>query len=111
VFGWTKRLLVGRPLRSDRLGEQLLPKRIALPIFASDPLSSVAYATQEILVVLTLGGLAYLGPRVEAQAAERAADSQLSAVREADVDRPGRWLLARQRDSCSSIGPRNPIHV
>jgi amino acid transporter len=60
VFGWTKRLLVGRPLRSDRLGEQLLPKRIALPIFASDPLSSVAYATQEILVVLTLGGLAYL---------------------------------------------------
>jgi amino acid transporter len=60
VFEWTKRLLVGRPLRSDRLGEQLLPKRIALPIFASDPLSSVAYATQEILLVLTLGGLAYL---------------------------------------------------
>ncbi|MEV6316096.1 APC family permease [Streptomyces sp. NPDC051776] len=38
----------------------MLPKRIALPIFASDPLSSVAYATQEILLVLTLGGLAYL---------------------------------------------------
>jgi amino acid transporter len=55
-----KRLLVGRPLRSDRLGETLLPKRLALPIFASDPLSSVAYATQEILLVLTLGGLAYL---------------------------------------------------
>src|SRR5689334_11534358 len=55
-----KRLLVGRPLRSDRLGEQLLPKHLALPIFASDPLSSVAYATQEILLVLTLGGLAYL---------------------------------------------------
>ncbi len=55
-----KRLLVGRPLRSDRLGEQLLPKRIALPVFASDPLSSVAYATQEIMLVLTLGGLAYL---------------------------------------------------
>ncbi|NUR52537.1 MAG: APC family permease [Hamadaea sp.] len=55
-----KRLVVGRPLRSDRLGEQLLSKRIALPVFASDPLSSVAYATQEILLVLTLGGLAYL---------------------------------------------------
>ncbi|GGK04604.1 amino acid transporter [Pilimelia anulata] len=55
-----KRLLVGRPLRSDHLGETLLPKRLALPIFASDPLSSVAYATQEILLVLTLGGLAYL---------------------------------------------------
>jgi amino acid transporter len=55
-----KRLLVGRPLRSDRLGETLLSKRLALPIFASDPLSSVAYATQEILLVLMLGGLAYL---------------------------------------------------
>ncbi len=52
--------MVGRPLRSDRLGETLLPKRLALPIFASDPLSSVAYATQEILLVLSLGGLAYV---------------------------------------------------
>jgi amino acid transporter len=56
----SKRVLVGRALRSDRLGETLLPKRVALPIFASDPLSSVSYATQEILVFLTLGGLAYL---------------------------------------------------
>jgi amino acid transporter len=55
-----KRVVVGRPLASDRLGEQLLPKRIALPVFASDPLSSVAYATQEIMLVLTLGGQAYL---------------------------------------------------
>jgi len=55
-----KRLVVGRPFRSDRLSHTLLPKRIALPIFASDPLSSVAYATQEILLILTLGGLAYL---------------------------------------------------
>ncbi|MDQ3476449.1 MAG: APC family permease, partial [Actinomycetota bacterium] len=38
----------------------LLPKRLALPIFASDPLSSVAYATQEILLVLTLAGTAML---------------------------------------------------
>jgi amino acid transporter len=60
VLSWVKRVLVGRPLRSDRLGETLLSKRLALPIFASDPLSSVAYATQEILLVLTLGGLAYL---------------------------------------------------
>jgi amino acid transporter len=55
-----KRLVLGRPFRSDRLGETLLSKRLALPIFASDPLSSVAYATQEILLVLALGGLAYL---------------------------------------------------
>ncbi|MEU5364218.1 APC family permease [Streptomyces sp. NPDC005925] len=55
-----KRLVVGRALRSSDMGQALLPKRVALPIFASDPLSSVAYATQEILVVLTLGGLAFV---------------------------------------------------
>jgi amino acid transporter len=55
-----KRLLLGRAVRSDRAGESLLPKRLALPIFASDPLSSVAYATQEILIVLTLAGTAFL---------------------------------------------------
>ena len=37
-----KRMVVGRPLRSDRLGDTLLPKRLALPVFCSDPLSSVA---------------------------------------------------------------------
>lgn len=52
----TKRLLLGRALRSDRLQETLLPKRIALPVYASDALSSNAYATQEILLVLALGG-------------------------------------------------------
>ncbi|MDH2393926.1 APC family permease [Streptomyces sp. HNM0663] len=55
-----KRLLVGRPLDSARLGETLLPKRLALPIFCSDPLSSVAYATEEILLILALGGVALL---------------------------------------------------
>src|SRR5439155_1183788 len=55
-----KRLVLGRPVRSDRAGESLLPKRLALPIFASDALSSVAYATQEIMIILTLGGVAYL---------------------------------------------------
>jgi amino acid transporter len=54
-----KRILLGRAMRSDTLSEQLLPKRIALPVFASDAMSSVAYATQEILIVLSLGGLAY----------------------------------------------------
>ncbi|CAB4997977.1 unannotated protein [freshwater metagenome] len=52
-----KRMLVGRALRSDRLHDTFLPKRIALPVFASDALSSNAYATQEILLVLSLGGL------------------------------------------------------
>jgi amino acid transporter len=51
---------VGRPLRSDRLEETLLPKRLALPVFCSDPLSSVAYATEQMVLVLGLGGLALL---------------------------------------------------
>jgi amino acid transporter len=52
-----KRLLVGRKLRSTQLGETLLPKRIALPVFASDPLSSVAYSPDEIFIMLSLAGL------------------------------------------------------
>lgn len=47
---------MGRALSSDRLGETLLPKRIALPVFASNPLSSVAYAPDEILLTLGLAG-------------------------------------------------------
>ena len=58
--GAVSRLLVGKPLRTDRLGETLLPKRLALPVFCSDPLSSVAYATEQIVLVLGLGGLALL---------------------------------------------------
>ena len=57
-LGIVKRVLVGRPMQSDRLGHTLLPKKIALPVFASDALSSVAYATEEILLVLSVGGLA-----------------------------------------------------
>ncbi|HEY3551066.1 MAG TPA: APC family permease [Gaiellaceae bacterium] len=47
-----RRVLVGRPMRSGQIHETLLPKWLALPIFASDPLSSVAYATESALVVL-----------------------------------------------------------
>ncbi|WP_312859493.1 APC family permease [Pseudonocardia xinjiangensis] len=53
-----KRVLVGRPQRSDRLAHTLLPKRIALPVFASDAMSSVAYAPEEIFLTLSAGGLA-----------------------------------------------------
>jgi amino acid transporter len=53
-----KRLLIGRKLESSKLGQTLLPKRIALPVFASDALSSVAYAPDEILVTLSLAGAA-----------------------------------------------------
>jgi amino acid transporter len=53
-----RRLVLGRPFRSDRLAHTLLPKRIALPVFASDALSSVAYAPEEIFLVLSVAGLA-----------------------------------------------------
>ncbi len=53
-----KRLVLGRALRSDRLGETLLPKKIALPVFASDALSSVAYAPDEIFLTLAIAGVA-----------------------------------------------------
>jgi amino acid transporter len=56
--GLVKRLLLGRALRSAQQHEQLLPKRIALPVFASDPLSSVAYAPEQIFVTLSVAGLA-----------------------------------------------------
>ncbi len=52
-----RRLVLGRPFRSDRLSHTLLPKRIALPVFASDALSSVAYAPEEVFLVLSVAGL------------------------------------------------------
>ncbi len=55
-----KRLMVGRPLRTERAAHALLPKWLALPVFCSDPLSSVAYATEQIILVLILGGAAAL---------------------------------------------------
>src|SRR4051794_19820358 len=55
-----RRLVVGPPLASGQLPETLLAKRLALPVFCSDPLSSVAYATEQMVLVLTLGGVALL---------------------------------------------------
>ena len=52
-----KRVLLGRAMRSDRLHETLLPKRVALPVFASDALSSVAYAPDEVFLMLGIAGL------------------------------------------------------
>jgi amino acid transporter len=55
-----KRVFVGRPIASHKLEHQLLPKVLALPVFSSDPLSSVAYATEEMMLVLILAGSAAL---------------------------------------------------
>lgn len=50
--------MLGRPFRSDRLSHTLLPKRVALPVFASDALSSVAYGPEEVFLVLSVAGIA-----------------------------------------------------
>src|SRR5712691_9705110 len=51
-FDVLKRALIGRPRSGAEIEDTLLSKKLALPIFASDPLSSVAYATEAALVVL-----------------------------------------------------------
>jgi len=55
-----KRLIIGRPLPTERLAEERLPKRYALAVFSPDALSSTAYATEEILIVLVAAGTAAL---------------------------------------------------
>jgi amino acid transporter len=55
-----KRWLLGAPMPSAQARHERLSKRVALAVFASDPLSSVAYATEEILLVLILAGTAML---------------------------------------------------
>ncbi len=57
LVSFAKRTLLGRALRNDQLGETLLAKRIALPVFASDALSSVAYAPDEVFLTLSIAGL------------------------------------------------------
>lgn len=55
-FAAAKRAVLGRPLATRALRRELLPKRLALPVFSADPLSSVAYATQEMMLVLAIAG-------------------------------------------------------
>ncbi len=56
-----KRVFLGRALATHTSEHQLLPKILALPVFASDQLSSVAYATEEMMLVLALAGASALG--------------------------------------------------
>ncbi len=59
-----KRLLIGRALATHKQEHQLLPKFLALPVFSSDALSSVAYATEEMMLVLVAAGAAALSLKV-----------------------------------------------
>jgi amino acid transporter len=54
VLSVLKRLLIGEPLATSQAVHERLLKRVALAVFASDALSSVAYATEEILLVLAV---------------------------------------------------------
>src|SRR6266536_979003 len=56
-----KRMLLGPPLRTTQLVHERISKRIALAVFSSDPISSTAYATEEMLLVLVLAGAAGVG--------------------------------------------------
>jgi len=57
---WLKRWLLGHPLKTSQATHERLSNPVALAVFSSDPLSSVAYATEEILLVLVLAGTAAL---------------------------------------------------
>jgi amino acid transporter len=56
-----KRLIVGAPIPSHLAHHERFSRVTGLAVLSSDPLSSVAYATEEILRVLTIGGVAALG--------------------------------------------------
>jgi amino acid transporter len=56
-----KRVLLGRPLQTSQLVHERISKRVALAVFSSDPISSTAYATEEILLVLVYAGAAAIG--------------------------------------------------
>jgi amino acid transporter len=59
-----KRFFVGRALATSKAEHQLLPKLLALPVFSSDALSSVAYATEEMMLVLALAGVGALSLKI-----------------------------------------------
>jgi amino acid transporter len=64
AVGTLKRLVLGRQLETSKLEHQLLPKFLALPVFSSDPLSSNAYATEEMMLVLVMAGAGALAWRI-----------------------------------------------
>jgi hypothetical protein len=61
MLGTLKRILVGKPLANEQLAHERIPKRTALAVFSSDALSSVAYATEAILIALMFANRAALG--------------------------------------------------
>ena len=57
MYSALKRVLVGSPIATSEEHHTRLPKKVALPVFASDALSSVAYAPNEVFLTLSLAGI------------------------------------------------------
>ena len=99
VLGPLKRLVVGAPIASSEEHHQRLTKKIALAVFASDAISSTAYATEEILLVLVpVAGMAALEDLVPLAARRRASCSPSSSratARRSTPTRSGGGTLRR----------------
>ena len=102
---FVKRVLVGRPLATTEKEHQRIPKTIALAVFSSDAISSTAYATEEILFVVAVGGsslalgldtLVPIGDRGRGPARDRR-----HVVPPDDLRLPERWRQLRRQ-------PREP---
>jgi amino acid transporter len=59
-WSFIKHLLIGKPLATHSLAEQAISRVVGLAVFASDALSSTAYATEEILLILVIAGTSAL---------------------------------------------------
>jgi hypothetical protein len=98
-----RRALIGQPFRSDKLAHTLLPKRIALPVFASDAMSSVAYAPEEIFLVLSVAGRGLAARRVlDVRRETRHQERRQLPPRLFDrASNPGadRWMIINNQDS------------
>ena len=107
----SKRILLGRKLRSSQLGETLLPKRIALPVFASDALSSVAYAPDEVFIMLVARRRVGLRLVVEDRHRRRARDARRGRVATARPCTPTPAAAATTRSPPSTSGRNAGVTV
>lgn len=83
MWSTLKHVVIGSPLETMRQTHERLSKKVALAVFSSDALSSVAYATDEILHVLVLGGLAARRSDASTQSVLQAGELQMGLQRRA----------------------------
>jgi hypothetical protein len=76
-----KKLLLGPPLKTSQFVHERISKRVALAVFSSDPISSTAYATEEMLLVLVLAGTAATGLALIAAGVWRLVTGDLEPIR------------------------------